>query len=154
MFSRQLTSRFDHDEIRALIDITLDRLHREPTSTTRQLVSLSISELRSTAGRITERSIKHRGELRRVAHHRHAMLQTGLLQAELDRTDATIHHVGGSDDVRTTLGKEDGHLGDALDAGRTKRKEKTSAIRTNDGKCRSIGRSVRVSVMHMVVIHL
>ena len=88
-----VTSWFDHDEIRSFLDVSLHRLERESPGGGRELVPGPVSELGPGARRVPERPVEHRGELGRIAHDAHAPVQTGLAQPQLDRPDATVHHV-------------------------------------------------------------
>ena len=69
-----------------------------------------------TAHRIAEGSVVGRSELRRVSHNSR-LFKIVVVECRTDRSNATIHHVGGSDNIDARLGSEHGHLGQYFNCG-------------------------------------
>ena len=80
------------------------------------LVTLAVPRSRGRIGGVPERTVIRRGVLDGVGQYAH-LGETRLVQPVPDRAHPSVHHIGGSHQVRAGLGVAQGHVGEVLEGG-------------------------------------
>src|SRR5437868_5315356 len=98
----------DHDEVGPLCKVELDLAQRLLDVGRIHLITALVAlEPPLAADRLAERAIEGRGVFRRIGHDRD-ILVPGRFERPADCSDATVHHVGRSHDVRAGIGLDQG----------------------------------------------
>ncbi len=90
--------RLDHDDIGAFGNVERDLAQRLARVGRIHLIAVPVAELRRRSRRFAERAVECRGVLCAVRHDRD-VLRAVAVQCAANRRDASVHHIGGRDDV-------------------------------------------------------
>ncbi len=104
----------DHDHVRALLHVEQRLAHRLAPVGRIHLVAAPVAERGRRVGRLAERAVEGRGELRAVGEDRHVREALGV-ERGADRADAAVHHVARRDDVRAGARLADGRAREQLE---------------------------------------
>ena len=108
--------RLDHHHVGALLHVEQRLAHRLAPVGRVHLVAAAVAERRRRAGRLAERPVEGRGELRRVGEDRRFGEALGV-ELLADRADAPVHHVRGRDHVGAGARVADGGAREQLERG-------------------------------------
>lgn len=108
---------FDHDDVCTFLCISSDGSAGKAFGIGRELVAFAVTERGSTSGCFSEGTIESTCEFCRVGHEGAFVAETGVDEGTFYGTDATVHHVGGSDTVSASAGIGESDLGKTSDGG-------------------------------------
>lgn len=106
---------FDHDDVCAFLCISSDGSAGEAFGIWRELVAFAVTKRGGTSSCFSEGTIESTGEFGRIGHEGAFITETGVDEGTFYGTDATVHHVRGSNTVSASASIGESNLGETSD---------------------------------------